>query len=203
MGHSQPPGAHYERVSDGGSVASEVRYTYDMFDRRISKHIDDDGDTVVDRQEHYVYDGDHIVLQFDELGRLDAPLPARSGGRPDPGRRTDRFGRRHQQRPLAPTDNLGTVRDLADFDDATGITAIANHLTYDAFGNITCETILPSTASVRFTGREWDEESDLYYLPRPLLRRGHRPVRERRPARLRGGRPEHQTLRGQQPDEQR
>ena len=35
-----------------------------MHGRRNAKLIDDDGDLVGDREEHYVYDGDHIALVF-------------------------------------------------------------------------------------------------------------------------------------------
>ena len=61
------------------------------------------------------------------------------------------------------TDNLGTVRDLAVYDDATGITAIVNHLTYSAFGEITDQTDPTVNHRFAFTGREWDEDAGLYY----------------------------------------
>jgi len=31
-------------------------------------------------------------------------------------------------------DNLGTVRDLAEYDSGTGDTVIVNHISYDAYG---------------------------------------------------------------------
>src|SRR5262249_43813720 len=37
-------------------------------------------------------------------------------------------------------DNLGTIRDMAEYDSGTNTTTVANHVTYDAFGNITHET---------------------------------------------------------------
>ena len=45
--------------------------------------------------------------------------------------------------PLA--DQLGSVRDLADYDEQLGITQIAQHLVYDAFGRI--QMAIPSTPS--------------------------------------------------------
>jgi RHS repeat-associated protein len=63
--------------------------------------------------------------------------------------------------PLA--DQLGSVRDLADYDEQLGITQIAQHLVYDAFGRI--QMAIPSTPSHLFgyTGREYDTESGLSY----------------------------------------
>ena len=63
--------------------------------------------------------------------------------------------------PLA--DHLGSVRDLADFDEALGITAIANHITYDAWGQITSETNTAIDEIYGYAGRETDEESHLNF----------------------------------------
>ena len=61
------------------------------------------------------------------------------------------------------TDNLSTVRDLAEYDKQTGITSVVNHIQYDAFGTVTSETNAAVDTIFGFTGRESDEESDLYY----------------------------------------
>ncbi|WP_342596958.1 RHS repeat-associated core domain-containing protein [Cyanobacterium aponinum UTEX 3222] len=55
-------------------------------------------------------------------------------------------------------DYLGTIRDLLD---NTG--DVVNHLTYDSYGNVVSETNSAVDSRYRFTGREWDEEIDLYY----------------------------------------
>ncbi len=60
-------------------------------------------------------------------------------------------------------DHQGTVRDLADYDDGTGITAIANHLVYNSFGAITSETNPAVDELFSYTGREWDPDAGLYY----------------------------------------
>jgi RHS repeat-associated protein len=59
-------------------------------------------------------------------------------------------------------DNLGSVRNLADYDAPTDTTTNVNHLVYDAYGNLT-ETAPAVDHIFGFTGRERDEESDLYY----------------------------------------
>ncbi|WP_324282075.1 RHS repeat-associated core domain-containing protein [Cyanobacterium aponinum UTEX 3222] len=56
------------------------------------------------------------------------------------------------------TDHLGTIRDLVD---NTG--DVVNHLTYDSYGNVVSETNSAVDSRYRFTGREWDEEIELYY----------------------------------------
>jgi RHS repeat-associated protein len=61
------------------------------------------------------------------------------------------------------TDNLGSVRDLADYDATTDITSIANHIVYDSFGNIASETNAAIDHIFGYTGRERDEESDFYF----------------------------------------
>nr|WP_241681876.1 RHS repeat-associated core domain-containing protein [Cyanobacterium aponinum] len=55
-------------------------------------------------------------------------------------------------------DYLGTIRDLLD---NTG--DVVNHLTYDSYGNVVSETNSTVDSRYSFTGREWDEEIELYY----------------------------------------
>ena len=61
------------------------------------------------------------------------------------------------------TDNLGTVRDVADFNESTSVAQVVNHLTYDCFGRITAETNAAVDFLFAYTGRERDEETGLYY----------------------------------------
>ncbi|WP_158265599.1 RHS repeat-associated core domain-containing protein [Blastopirellula marina] len=159
--------------TSGGTITHEVDYTYDIFNRRIGKTIDADGDGAgTATEEIYIYDGlreeqgnagDHILLAFDESDDL-----------------TDRFlyGPNVDQVLAseevtstasagdvlwALTDHLGTVRDVVDYNAGTNTTTVQNHLTYDAFGNITAETNAAVDFLFAFTGRERDEESDLQY----------------------------------------
>ncbi|PQO40726.1 RHS repeat-associated core domain-containing protein [Blastopirellula marina] len=159
--------------TSGGTVTHEVDYTYDIFNRRIGKTVDADGDGAgTATEEIYIYDGlrqergaagDHILLAFDESDDL-----------------TDRFlyGPNVDQVLAseevtstasagdvlwALTDHLGTVRDVADYNAGTNTTTVQNHLTYNAFGEITAETNAAVDFLFAFTGRERDEESDLQY----------------------------------------
>ena len=58
------------------------------------------------------------------------------------------------------TDNLGSVRDLAEYDEASGTTSVVNHITYDSFGNVTSETSAVDHL-FGYTGRAYDEETGL------------------------------------------
>ena len=151
-------------------VTRTVAYHYDPFNRRMAKVVTPSvGPATI---EHYIYDGaagavdddKQIVLRFNTAGAVagrylngpavdmvlaDAQVDP-STGLPD-----------HIYWPLA--DNLSTVRDLAEYDEQTGITSIVNHIQYDAFGTVTSETNAAVDTIFGFTGRESDEESDLYY----------------------------------------
>jgi RHS repeat-associated protein len=66
--------------------------------------------------------------------------------------------------PLA--DHLGTLRDLAAYDPQGTPgqeTSLANHRTFDSFGNITVESNSFVDLIFAFTGRERDNETDLQY----------------------------------------
>jgi RHS repeat-associated protein len=58
------------------------------------------------------------------------------------------------------TDHLGTVRDLAEYDDVTDTTTVVNHRVYDAFGSLVNETAAVDHLFA-FTGRAVDEETGL------------------------------------------
>lgn len=59
------------------------------------------------------------------------------------------------------TDHLGTVRDLARYNPDTDRTTIVNHLTYDAFGQMTGQSNPAVTTLFAFTGRPLDPATAL------------------------------------------
>ena len=105
---------------------------------------------------HYVYDGDNILLAFDENGDLT--------NRYLHGPAVDQILADEQVTSLTSAGdvlwplNLGSVRDIVD---STG--AVENHITYDSFGNVTSETDDTIDHIYAYTGRDRDEESDLQY----------------------------------------
>ena len=164
------------RDTEGGDATKTVEYVYDAFNRRITKSIDEDGagpNEAVDQ--HFVYDGlresrdnagDHLVLVFDDAdGSGSQPPTLRSrflhGPAVDQILADEDVNSGEVLWPL--TDNLGTVRDLAEYDDTLGVTEIANHITYDTFGHITSESNPAVDHLFGYTGRETDEESDLQF----------------------------------------
>jgi RHS repeat-associated protein len=135
------------------ALTKRVEYEYDLFNRRISKRVDDDGDTNFDWAQRFVYDGEDVVLVFDDTGSLTNRYlhgPAVDQILAD----EDALG--EVLWPLA--DNLGTVRDLVDNDGD-----VVNHLTYNSFGAITSQTAPSLEPLYTYTGREWDADVELYF----------------------------------------
>ena len=58
-------------------------------------------------------------------------------------------------------DNLGTVRDLAVYDQTTGVTTMANHRVYDSYGNLKSQTNAAVDCLFGFTGRPFDNTTGL------------------------------------------
>jgi RHS repeat-associated protein len=148
-----------ERDSASGPIEKQTDYTYDVFNRRIGKSVDEDGagsgTAAVTR---YVYDGDNIALQFDGSGNLTHRYlhgPAVDQIVADETV-TSTSSAGDILWPL--TDNLGTVRDLVD---STG--AVQNHLQYDSFGRITSQSNPSADHPFAFTGREADPETGLAF----------------------------------------
>ncbi|MCE9554482.1 MAG: hypothetical protein K8T91_14045 [Planctomycetes bacterium] len=146
-----------------------VEYTYDMLNRRIGKAIDTDGDLDTDETNRYVYDGDHIALQFE--GTADADDAADLAHRYIFGQEIDQILADERVSSLlsdgdvlwALTDNLGSVRQLADYDAGMTAITIESYLEYDSFGNITREETPAIDHAFGYTGRERDEETGLHF----------------------------------------
>ncbi len=156
-----------------GTITHEVEYTYDIFNRRIAKTIDADGAGAgTATEEIYIHEGlreerdgagDQILLMFDESGDLtDRYL---HGPTVDQVLASEEVTSPSTAGDVlwALSDNLGSVRDVAEYDASTDTTTVVNHLTYDAFGNVTNETNASVDFLFAYTGRERDTESDLQY----------------------------------------
>jgi RHS repeat-associated protein len=158
-----------------GAEPIYASFTYDMFDRRVTRSIDPDGrawsvsnpnvnggaDPL--ETEHFVYDGQDIVLQFNGTGAmthryLHGPLvdqvladerfsPTTAGQQPSSAGAV-----------LYPlTDQQNTVRDLLDTSGT-----VVNHLTYDSFGKVTAETNAAVDYLFGYAGMERDEAINLH-----------------------------------------
>jgi len=121
------------------------KYTYDTLGRRISKRSRDG------RITYYLYDGCNFIQELDDKGRVISSYIYDMG----------------IDRPLSMTRNGKTYYYL--FDHLGSVIALSDEkgeivaeYEYDAWGNITKE-VGDIENPFRFTGREWDEESGLYY----------------------------------------
>ncbi|MES2790039.1 MAG: putative Ig domain-containing protein [Planctomycetota bacterium] len=135
-------------------VILQTTFTYDVFDRRISKSVDLDGAGPTTAEEtHFVYDGEHIWADYDESGTVLTRYLF--------GDNVDEVLARYDSTDGTAwylTDNLGTVRDIVDADGD-----LLNHIDYDSFGQIIAQSNAAAGDRFTYTGREWDSEIGLYY----------------------------------------
>ena len=137
------------------AIVQQVEFDYDVWDRRIAKTVDADGEGVETASTTYfVYDRDNVLLEFEN-------------GETTPSQRylhgpmTDQI--------LASEDDTGTtlwhlsdhLGTVGDFVDNAG--TLLNHRTYDSYGNLISQTDDNFSSRYGFTGREFDEETGLYY----------------------------------------
>ncbi|MCP3684242.1 MAG: hypothetical protein GY861_16300 [bacterium] len=132
---------------DGGlpPASMEANYSYDGQGRRICKTVE--SDTII-----YIYDGSNILYEYDASESVIAVyIQGPSVDQPF-------MVTRGEDEYYFHADKLGSIRLVSD---STG--TIVQTYQYDSFGNIV-ETMLGDTISpYTYTGREWDEESGLYY----------------------------------------
>lgn len=131
--------------SPGGIILKESAYTYDVFGRRIAMTVN--GQTI-----HTVYNGDNAWADFKASGAVATRYLF--------GDQADEILARF--RPGEGTawylvDHLGTVRDIVN---AAGV---VDHLNYDSYGRVLLETNAAFGDRFRFTGREFDVATGLYY----------------------------------------
>ena len=160
--------------NNAGQVTKQVQYSYDYGDRLVRKVVD--AGTTGEKATVFVYDGVQVALEFDGAGSTDlargnlshrylwAPgvdqlladeqlYAATSGG----GYNLARAGKIF----WALTDQLGTVRDLAQYNATTDVTTIADHRVYDAFGKLSSESNAAVDCLFGFTGQAFDAETGL------------------------------------------
>jgi len=170
-----------ERDALGGAATQVVDLLYDVLNRWIGENVDSDGDGQIDQQTRFVYDGQQIVLQFDgdcpDFAQQNGTVPFTTDEDGAPqltaanlthrylwGSAVDQLLCDEQVEPgstegtpvWALSDQLGTVRDLAVLDAATGVTSVANHRAYNSFGQLTSETNAALDCLFGFPGRALD-----------------------------------------------
>jgi RHS repeat-associated protein len=162
-------------ATDGGPAVQVVHYSYDTHNRWISRTVDPDGaGTQSADTTYFVYDGNQIVLTFVDPDGPSGSQPVTLASRLLWGPAVDQLLADEQLSPLPPgegqgegrllwplTDHLNTIRDLAEFDATTGITAIVNHRVFDAYGQLLAETNAAVDCLFAFTGRSFDKATGL------------------------------------------
>lgn len=131
----------------GGTVTQTVEFTYDALNRRIAKSVN--GAVV-----RFLLNQSDIWADADGGGNITARYLL--------GNRVDEMLARYRPGETLMwylTDNLGTVRDLAD---STG--AVVNHVSFDSFGQILAQSAPAVGDRFLYTGREWDSENGLYFF---------------------------------------
>jgi RHS repeat-associated protein len=146
-----------------GTKLATVEYTYDVFDRRIARRVDADGNGVFETTQRFVYDGEDLILAFSGTTNIltnrylygpatDEILADEKITTGTAGTVTWSLG-----------DNLGTIRDLVQYNAAAGTTTVVNHVRYDTFGQIVSQTNSQFQPWFAYTGREWDPAVGLYF----------------------------------------
>jgi RHS repeat-associated protein len=146
-----------------GTKLATAEFTYDVFDRRIARKVDADGNGVFETTQRFAYDGDDLILAFSETTNVltnrylygpatDEILADEKITTGTAGTVTWSLG-----------DNLGTIRDLVQYNAATGTTTVVNHVRYDTFGQIVGQTNTAFQPYFAYTGREWDPAVGLYF----------------------------------------
>ena len=125
-------------------------YAYDPFGRRIQKKLTDALGAITIRR--YVYDGaailfetdaqDNVLTEFVPGPRIDEPLAMKRSGQ------TYTFH----------ADALGSIIAITD-----SASQLVQRYEYDAYGNIVSVQDPAFKQPYAYTGREWDDESGLYY----------------------------------------
>ena len=140
----------YEQLDDSNQTTKTLSYTYDAFNRRVSKTEDA-------TDQRYLYNGDDIVAILDDQNQviatithdesIDTPLSITNANG------TFYYHRDHQGSIVALTDSNGQVVESFTYD---------NH-----YGTIVDHTITTQTNNpYAYTGRELDTEELYYYRGR-------------------------------------
>lgn len=141
------------------NVIQRVEYTYDAINRRIAKKVQDN---VVEVMTQFVYDRQHVILDFIDTDGEAGPAAAQLAKRYLHGPVVDQIFAEEEaagQVLWHLTDHLGTVRDVVDSDGT-----VVDRLTYDSFGNLAEPASARLESRYRFTGREFDIETGLHYF---------------------------------------
>jgi RHS repeat-associated protein len=132
--------------NSGGTTIGQATFTYDPENRRIGTDING-------TQTWTVFDGVNPYADFNSSGALQdrylyGPAVDEILARMDSSNNVAWYL----------PDRLGTIRDVVN---TTG--TVLDHVIYDSFGNVTSETNATNGDRFKFTGREFDAATGLYF----------------------------------------
>ena len=139
---------------------SEINYEYDAFNRLVRRH-----DAVVlsyTPVTYWVYDeGTNPLLEYFGGNPLIQHRYVWSDNVDDLLADEQNPGLSSRNTLWALSDHLGSIRDIADTNESTGTTSIANHRRYDSFGRRVWETNDAVDLVFGYTGKLFDETTRL------------------------------------------
>jgi RHS repeat-associated protein len=145
-----------------GNETQRVEFTYDAFDRRISKAVNINPEETVDEVvTYFIYNASDVYLEFvdpDGTSSSDQPVLEQRylhGPGVDQILAQDN-GDNNVLWHLS--DHHKSIRDLVDNNGT-----LVNHSIYNSFGSLISESDSTFNTRYLFTGREFDEETDFYY----------------------------------------
>jgi len=152
--------------NSAGTILQQSDFVYDAFDRRIIKTSDSDGPGPQSATSTAtIYDGASFAansyIDFIDPDGPSGPQPSTLDTRRLFGPAVDMLlARRDASGTIAwyLTDHLGTVRDLVDTSGS-----VLDHISYSVYGKVTSESNPANGDRFKFTGREYDFETGLYY----------------------------------------
>jgi len=155
------------RNSSGGSIVKQVDYEYDPYNRMVRRTYDADGAGAgAATNQYWVYDeGINAVLEFDGSSGSDLAhryLWSNSVDELLADEIVTSLGSGGNVL-WALADHLGSIRDIADLNESTGVTSVANHRTWNSFGELIAETNAAVDMLFAFTGKQFDEATGLQH----------------------------------------
>jgi RHS repeat-associated protein len=143
--------------NSSGVITQQVGYYYDAFNRLVKRSFQAGQSPTTTT--YFVYDGNQMVLELDQNGD---PVHRLLWGPAVDQALADETSAGDVHWYL--TDHLGTVRDVATYNQATDTTTIANHIAFDSFGRRTSETNSAlGDFDVGFTGKWFDRATGLQW----------------------------------------
>jgi RHS repeat-associated protein len=144
-----------------------VEYAYDAFQRLVRRTADPDGDgSSSATTQFWAYDdGINALVEYD------GPTASDLSHRYLWSNAVDQLFADEQVTSLSSGgnviwplgDHLGTLRDIADLNESTGVTAVTNHRQYSSFGKLVAETDTSVDLIFNFTGKQYDEQTQLQH----------------------------------------